>query len=91
MGKRVYDFRKVMMEVEIDEFMEVDLRRPFGNAIHKNTDDIGIDELARAIFKQDTVEISDDDAKLLVFMLKNCKMQLVVAAQQALIRMLEGE
>ena len=48
------------MEVEIGVFQEFDLRRVLGNAIHQNTDDIGIDEVARKIFKEDTVEISDE-------------------------------
>lgn len=88
---KTFDFRKVSMEVEIGVFQEVDLRRPFGNAIHQNTDDIGIDEIARKIFKEDTVEISDEDAKLLALILKTCKTKLVIAAKQALIKILEGK
>ena len=88
---KVYDFRKVSMEVEIGVFQELDLRQVFGNAIHQNTDDIGIDEIARKIFNQGTVELSDEDAKVLVFMLNTCKMKLVIAAKQALIKILEGK
>jgi hypothetical protein len=88
---KVYDFRKVSMEVEFDIFHEVDLRHAFGNAIHQNTDDIGIDEVARKIFKEDTVEISDEDVKVLLLMLRTCKMKLVIAAKQALIKVLEGK
>lgn len=88
---KIYDFRKVSMEVEIGVFKEVDLRHPLGNAIHKNTEDLGIDEVARKIFKQETVEISDEDAAVIVLMLKHLKMQLVIAAKQALIKMLEDK
>ena len=90
-GTKVYDFRKVSMEVEIGVFQEFDLRRVLGNAIHQNTDDIGIDEVARKIFKEDTVEISDEDVKVLLLMLRTCKMKLVIAAKQALIKVLEGK
>lgn len=88
---KVYDFKKVSMEVEIGVFQELDLRRPFGNAIHQNTDDIGIDEVARRIFKEDTVEISDEEVKVLLLILKTCRLKLVIAAKQALIKVLEGK
>lgn len=51
------DFTKVMVEVEYDEFKEVDLHKVVGNNIHKGCADLEIDEIGRAIFRQGSADI----------------------------------
>ena len=51
------DFSRVMVEVEYDEFKEVDLRKVVGNNIHKGCADLEIDEIGRVIFRKGVADI----------------------------------
>ena len=61
--KKIYDFTKVRIEVEIDVFQEVDAAKQIGNVIHQNTTDIGIDDIAREIYHKGKVELSKQEAQ----------------------------
>ena len=69
--KKVYDFSAITVEVEFDKFQEVDTSKNVGNIIHKNTDDLGIDEIARQIYKEGKVEMTDFQAKVVLAILMN--------------------
>ena len=49
---KFFDFTQVEMEVSFDEMTEVDISKTLGNVIHQNTGDLGLDELARTIYKE---------------------------------------
>lgn len=75
--KKTYDFRKVMVEVRFDEYEEMDISKPVGNAIHQNTGDIGIDEIARTIYKEGKVELTRYEANLITGIVMNSQSNLV--------------
>lgn len=68
---KVYDFSAIMVESEFDKFQEVDTSKNVGNIIHKNTDDLGIDEIARQIYKEGKAEMTDFQAKVVLAILMN--------------------
>ena len=55
------DFTKLNVETQIDFFEEMNIAKELGNVLHANTSDLGMDELARAIYRSDT-EVEMDDA-----------------------------
>lgn len=54
---KFFDFTQVEMEVSFDEKMKVDISKTLGNVIHQNTGDLGLDELARTIYKEGKADI----------------------------------
>jgi hypothetical protein len=54
---KFFDFREVEMEVSFDEKMAVDISKTLGNVIHQNTGDLGLDEVARTIYKEGKADI----------------------------------
>ncbi|MBO5628550.1 MAG: hypothetical protein J5965_05655 [Aeriscardovia sp.] len=60
--KKLYDFTKVPVEREIDVFTDIDISKAVGNTIHQNTADIGMDDIARAIYHKGKVELSKIEA-----------------------------
>lgn len=64
MGKKqVYDFTKVPVEREIDVFTDIDISKAVGNTIHQNTADIGMDDIARAIYHNGKAEMNAMEAE----------------------------
>lgn len=53
----VLDLRHVMAEESIDTFTEIDLSKQIGNLIHRNAGDIGLDDKARELYHNGTVEV----------------------------------
>lgn len=62
---KIYDFTSLEVEEKFDQFVKKNLSKPIGNAIHRGTDDIGIDELARKIYRDGKVKMNEEDAKLI--------------------------
>ena len=54
---KFFDFTEVEMEVRFDEMMKIDISKTLGNVIHQNTGDIGLDEVARTIYKEGKADI----------------------------------
>ena len=54
---KFFDFTEVEMEVSFDNVMKVDISKTLGNVIHQNTGDLGLDELARTIYKDGKADI----------------------------------
>lgn len=84
----VYDFTKVTMETKFDEYEEIDLSKPLANNIHQNTGDIGLDEIARTIYKEGKAEIPNEYVPAILNILSGNGTTLVVAAKKAIIELL---
>lgn len=55
---KAIDFSKIPVELRFGEVTETDMRRSVGNAINRNTSDIGLADFARKIFySEEPVEI----------------------------------
>lgn len=55
---KAIDFSKIPVELRFGEMTETDMRRSVGNAINRNTSDIGLADFARKIFySEEPVEI----------------------------------
>ena len=68
---KMYDFTAIVVEVEFDKFKEWDVSKDVGNVIHKGTEDLGIDEIARTIYKEGKAEMTDFQAKNILAILMN--------------------
>ena len=83
-----YDFTKVKFEVSFGEFQETDLSQVLGNTIHQATGDIGLDEIARTIYKTGKAEISGTYVRAIIGILKNPNTPMMAAAKVAIIDIL---
>ena len=54
---KFFDFTEVEMEVSFENVMKVDISKTLGNVIHQNTGDLGLDEVARTIYKEGKADI----------------------------------
>ena len=54
---KFFDFTQVEMEVSFENMMKVDISKTLGNVIHQNTGDLGLDEVARTIYKEGKADI----------------------------------
>lgn len=84
---KFFDFTKVMMEVRFDEMMEVDISQTLGNVIHMNTGDIGLDEIARTIYKEGKADIPVEYIPVIVSILKMPTSLMAAGGKRALIEM----
>ena len=84
---KFFDFTKVMMEVRFDEMMEVDISKTLGNVIHQNTGDLGLDELARTIYKEGKADIPVEYIPAIVSILKMPTSLMAAGGKRALIEM----
>lgn len=84
---KFFDFTKVMMEVKFDEMMEVDISQTLGNVIHMNTGDIGLDEIARTIYKEGKADIPIEYIPVIVSILKMPTSLMAAGGKRALIEM----
>ncbi|WP_308773742.1 hypothetical protein [uncultured Bacteroides sp.] len=82
------DFRKVKIQLTFEGHpVEMDIRKAFGNIIHQNTADLGVDELARKIYFSDgEVEIPEEYISIL---LDISSRNMNVPAQNAIRELLE--
>lgn len=68
---KTYDFSALVAEVEFDKFQEMNVSKEVGNIIHRGTDDLGIDEIARKIYKEGKAEMNEQEAKIVWAILMN--------------------
>lgn len=85
---KFFDFTKVVMEVKFDEMKEVDISKTLGNVIHQNTGDLGLDELARTIYKDGKADIPVEYIPVIVSILKMPTSLMAAGGKRALIEML---
>lgn len=82
-----FDFTQVEMEVSFDVKMQVDISKTLGNVIHQNTGDLGLDEIARTIYKEGKAEIPVDYIPVIVEILKMPQSPMAAGGKRALIDM----
>jgi hypothetical protein len=85
---KFFDFTKVVIEVRFDEMMEVDISQTLGNVIHMNTGDIGLDEIARTIYKEGKADIPVGYIPVIVSILKMPQSLMAAGGKVAVINML---
>ena len=85
---KFFDFTKVEMEVSFDEKMKVDISQTLGNVIHQNTGDLGLDELARTIYKEGKADIPVMYIPAIVEILKMPHSLMAAGGKVAVINML---
>ena len=86
--KRVYDFRKVLMETKIEEFEEMDLSKVVANNVHRQVRDIGLDELSRELWRNGRVELSQSEAHIFLQLINSDACDMNIAAVQAAAKVL---
>ena len=84
---KFFDFTQVEMEVSFDEKMEVDISKTLGNVIHQNTGDLGLDEIARTIYKEGKADIPIEYIPVIVNILKMPTSLMAAGGKRALIEM----
>ena len=85
---KFFDFTQVEMEVRFDEMMKVDISQTLGNVIHQNTGDIGLDEVARTIYKEGKADIPVQYIPAIVEILKMPTSLMAAGGKVAVINML---
>ena len=84
---KFFDFTEVEMEVRFDEIEKVDISKTLGNVIHQNTGDLGLDELARTIYKEGKADIPIEYIPVIVSILKMPQSLMAAGGKRALIEM----
>ena len=84
---KFFDFTQVEMEVSFDEKMKVDISKTLGNVIHQNTGDLGLDEIARTIYKEGKADIPVGYIPAIVSILKTPQSLMAAGGKRALIEM----
>ena len=84
---KFFDFTEVEMEVRFDEIEKVDISKTLGNVIHQNTGDLGLDELARTIYKEGKADIPVVYIPVIVSILKMPQSLMAAGGKRALIEM----
>ena len=87
---KFFDFTEVEMEVKFDEMEKVDISKTLGNVIHQNTGDLGLDELARTIYKEGKADIPVEYIPVIVSILKMPQSLMAAGGKRALIEMLKS-
>ena len=82
---KFFDFTQVEMEVSVDEKMKVDISMTLGNVIHQNTGDLGLDEIARTIYKEGKADIPVEYIHAIVSILKMPQSLMAAGGKRALI------
>ena len=82
---KFFDFTQVEMEVSFDEKMAVDISETLGNVIHQNTGDLGLDEIARTIYKEGKADIPVEYIPAIVSILKMPQSLMAAGGKRALI------
>ena len=84
---KFFDFTQVEMEVRFDDVKKVDISKTLGNVIHQNTGDLGLDELARTIYKEGKADIPVGYIPAIVEILKMPTSLMAAGGKVALINM----
>ena len=86
------NFKKLNVEVAFDKFKKLDLAKDLGNYIHTNTNDIGLDDTARAIYHSEgEMEVDDIHAQQIIEMIKGSECMFLVGIKRAIINELTSK
>lgn len=84
------NFKELNVEIAFDVFQNLDVTRELGNYIHQHTADIGLDDVARAIYRSEgEVEIPDEFGPMIVAMVESAECPLVAGVKRAIINELK--
>ena len=86
---KFFDFTEVEMEVSFDNVMKVDISKTLGNVIHQNTGDLGLDEVARTIYKEGKADIPVQYIPAIIEILKMPTSLMAAGGKVAIINMLK--
>jgi hypothetical protein len=86
---KFFDFTQVEMEVSFDNVMTIDISKTLGNVIHQNTGDLGLDEVARTIYKEGKADIPVQYIHAIVEILKMPTSLMAAGGKRALIKILD--
>jgi len=86
---KFFDFTEVEMEVSFENMMKVDISKTLGNVIHQNTGDLGLDEVARTIYKEGKADIPVIYIPAIVEILKMPTSLMAAGGKVALIELLK--
>lgn len=85
---KFFDFTQVDVEFQFDDIQKMDVSKTLGNTIHMATGDIGLDEVARTIYKEGKADIPQVYIAPIIAILKDPNTPMVVGAKKAVIEML---
>lgn len=86
------NFKKITVEVAFDRFEELDIARQLGNFIHANTNDIGLDDVAREIYHSEgETDVSEEYARMIRALISDRKCPFLAAVKKAVINILDQE
>ena len=86
------NFKNISVEVAFDEFKELDLAKDLGNYIHTNTNDIGLDDTARAIYHSEgEMEVDDIHSQQIIEMIKGYESKFLAGGKRAIINELTSK
>lgn len=81
------DFSHVMLEENIGVFTEADLSKHVGNMVHQQAGDIGLDEKARELYHNGSVEVTERMARMFLGIVGDAGLKLYV--KQAVMKIIE--
>lgn len=66
------NFKELSVEVEIDNFQLMDLRKDIGNSLHRQAVTVPMADLARNIYhSEEAIELSDEDYSMMLSVVSN--------------------
>lgn len=75
------NFKELNVEAEIGTFIPYDLRKEIGNSLHRASESVPMSDLARKIYySEDAIEISGEDFKTMLALLRTAFKKFVVDA-----------
>ena len=64
------NFKKLNVEIGVDQYVSKDLRKDVGNALHQASESVPMSDLARKIFySEEALIISDENYEMMMFLL----------------------
>ena len=82
------NFKELDVEVQFDNFIKVDVRKALANCIHSATSDIGLDDVARAIYYSEESVVPDYYIDQIVLILQDPRCNLLASVKKAIIKAL---
>ena len=75
--------------MNIDVFVESDLSKTLGNYIHRHTNDIGVDEMARELYHKGTITLDEEARKSLIKNIEDS--ELIISVKNAVLEVLRAD
>jgi hypothetical protein len=86
------NFKQILVEVTFGEYKELDIAKKVGNFIHVNTNDISLDDVARAIYySEGEIEIDNDSATMIAMLIEDRNCTFLAGVKKAILKQLKTE